>query len=306
MEEKVEVRGHFNARLRVPIAVESDIRPEDFESLLLQDEGSRVMIRPAETEPTEYDPEEGVPPDLAHLTIWITRYAQLHLDASGNLRLTREERRGFEDSLVATVGGLMQVIRRRTTQWHLDARFPISYYDYSFFYQDIELESGRKSPAYILEGISFRDLIEPMTPEEWNHLADVLANPVPSLRHRDMLCDARVRRSQLRHNDAALYAAIAGELLLEELHRIAPTKVGWLCVKEPREQKPRDGLGWLIDEMERVAPCIGLDWGALKRLNKYRRAVAHGDPIALSRKEATDAINIADDIARIVEAFAAC
>ncbi|HLA81377.1 MAG TPA: hypothetical protein VJP78_07155 [Thermoleophilia bacterium] len=306
MKETVEVCGHFIARLRVPISIGSDIRPEDFESLRLQDEESWVMIRPAETDSTDYDPEDGNPPELADLTVWITKDTQLYRDASGTARLTPEDKQGFENSLVAYIGRLMQAIRRQTGQWRLDVHFPVSSYRYTFFYQDVELESGQTAPEYIRAGISIRDFINPMLPAAWNQLADTLDNPMPPLPHRDLLFDARVLRSQLRHNDAALYAGIAGELLLEQLHSIAPAKVGWLCAKRPGKKPPTAGLGWLIREMKQIAPSVGLDWDALDTLLRYRNAVAHGDPIPLGRKQATDAIAIAEDIARIVEAIAAC
>lgn len=297
---RAQVQCRFNVRLRAPVCIGYDIQPEDFESLSLRVGDSYVVIRPAETVPVGDDPESLETPGLSQLAVWVTRDTELSTDDKGTFRVSAAEKDNLEDVLLETITRLIRALKRRTRQWHLDTRYPVSFYRCTLFYQDTELEEFGALPDYVKRSITFRDLLEPMPPETWNELAGTLDNSAPLPAYYELLCDAKVFRSQLRYNDSVLYAAIACELTLEHLH--AETLAGGVPSVRHRKKPERSGGGSLTQEIRRLAPSIGLNWDDLESLFHHRNAVAHGDPVSLDRRDADQAISTAEAVVQILDA----
>lgn len=297
---ETEIQGRFTARLREPITLETEVRPADFISLHLTSAASRVVIRPAETPETDYDPEFPEPPGISVLTVLVTRRSQL--DNAGQSTIPRDEKQRFEDILIEAITRLLQLVKLRASQWHIDTRHPVAFYTSAYFHQATLLESDDhwRLPAYTRGSITFRDLIEPMTPAMWNQLADTIDSLPPPLAYFEFICEAKVLRSRVRYNDSILYAGVACELVLEQLHA-SILSAGKLAA-EPRKRPKTSGAGWLKCEIHRLAPLIDLNWDALQVLLDGRNAVAHGDPVTFSYQDADSSIDTATAMAKLLEA----
>ena len=296
-----KVQGQFDVSLPVAIDAAPDLQQSSLAPCHLEIEGSNVAILPLNvTEATVSDGDYEAP-KLTDIRVWITR--QIDLDgAPEKAHLPLDEERTFERILVKATRRFVTLVKQKTNQWDLDTRHPVYAYNYEYSLSDIPLatqwpiqKGTKRMPEYARGMITF-DLHRGLTRDNWQQVANEVSGPVSVPFHTELLNEAKVFRSHMRYDSAALYAAISVELMLEAASRKLLGEERGLSEKQCIAKvsglnKPR--LLKLIYELD---PCLPVNFESVKKLFRLRNQIAHGKTPIVAWQEAKEAIRTAEQL----------
>lgn len=297
----IKVQGQFDVSLPVAIDAAPELQQSSLALCHLEVTGSNVTILPLNvTEATVSDGDYEAP-KLTEIRVWITR--QINLDgAPEKAHLPLDEERIFERILVEATRRFITLVKQNTNQWDLDTRHPVYAYNYEYSLSDIPLatqwpiqKGTKRMPEYARGMITF-DLHRGLTADIWQQVANEVSGPVSVPFHTELLNEAKVFRSQMRYDTAALYAAISAELMLEkacvrllgEQRHLSEAQ----CVKKVEGK----GISKLLKLLQDLRPSLSVNSKDMEDLRNLRNKIAHGKAPFITWQEAKKAISTAEKL----------
>lgn len=301
-----EIQGQFDVSLSIPIAVAPDFLAPNLSLCQFQIDGDRVTISPLNVaEATPYPDGDYEPSKLTEIRVWIIREIDLGREQEESLTLSPDEERLFERVLVEATRRFVTIIKQKTNQWDLDTRHPIYAYDYVYSLGDKQLstvwplqQGTKRMPEYAHGVIIFhtRDFKKELNQEMWQEVSAEVPRSISVPLHDELLHDAKNFRSHMRYDASALYAAIAAELMLEEvcgsLLRTKRNLSNEQCEAKLKNKNKQEILN-LIRELD---ASVSVKYEDVRKLFNLRNNIAHGKAQTVTGQEAAEAINSAENL----------
>lgn len=300
----VEIQGHFDVSLPIPIHVAADLLGTDLAPCQFEIDGDRVTMFPLRATETTVDRAgdyEG--PEVAKIRVRIRKDIALVRGQSERPKLSPDQKRAFESTLVEATRRLVTILKHKTGQWNLDTRHPI--YAYSAAYSwggqplgtDWPTEQGAKHlPEYAHGTIVWnpRDLYGEVTPELWQEAIAAISRPVSVPFYDELLDDAKTFRSHIRYDAAALYAAIASELMLERACMNLLRNIEGLSVRQCQKKAGNLSGRKLVKLIRKMDTGLLAGQDEVSKLFNLRDKIAHGEVCTVTWRKANWAIDAAE------------
>lgn len=298
------VHGQFDLTLTTPVSMSFEIVQEELEQITFDIDTSRVMIRPLKIkEGTDYNGDVE-PPRLIDVRVWIIKEAILVTDTEGQQKLSGDEEVSFEKILIEAVRRFVTLVKLRTDQWSLDTRYPVYSYKYAYFLGDDTLDTSfplskgsRKMPEYFKGRLTF-ETYEELTIDAWRGIVQAIGVPTPLPIHEEFLYDARIFRDSGQYHISILFAAVAVEVILEEVSEKLLKAKGTLTDSQCDAILSGRRVPSLVKLVKELEPSIQLDRKNLEWLLQQRNKIAHGKTRISKGQDAGKAIGVATALRR--------
>ena len=250
------------------------------------------------------DVDEWELPKLIGLSVQITKSSTVEEDNQGRKIFSTEEERAFEYILIKATRQFVSAVKLQIGQWDLDIRHPVRWYNYKYIQDDLPdgasrpvSEGSGRMPESALRTISFETYGE-VTAETWRTVGSEVRRPIQTPPYDELLYDATTFRRSYRYDTAALFAAIAIELMLE---------AG--CKRSLKKQSQEDDQQWeaklsglrmpsLLRLIQQLNPRLPIDGAEIRRVFKLRNKIAHGEVLTVDWREMNEALHTAHSLRR--------
>ncbi len=297
------VRGQFDLTLTTPISMSFEVVQGELEPIKFEIDNSRVMIQPPKiTEGTDYNGDVE-PPRLIDVRVWIIKEV-LDTSPESLKKLSGDEEVSFEKILIEAVRRFVTLVKLRTDQWSLDTRYPVYSYKYAYFLGDDTLDTSfplskgsRKMPEYFKGRLTF-ETYEELTIDAWRGIVQAIGVPTPLPIHEEFLYDARIFRDSGQYHISILFAAVAVEVILEEVSEKLLKAKGTLTDSQCDAILSGRRVPSLVKLVKELEPSIQLDRKNLEWLLQQRNKIAHGKTRISKGQDAGKAIGVATALRR--------
>ncbi len=297
------VRGQFDLTLTTPISMSFEVVQGELEPIKFEIDNSRVMIQPPKiTEGTDYNGDVE-PPRLIDVRVWIIKEV-LDTSPESLKKLSGDEEVSFEKILIEAVRRFVTLVKLRTDQWSLDTRYPVYSYKYAYFLGDDTLDTSfplskgsRKMPEYFKGRLTF-ETYEELTIDAWRGIVQAIEVPTPLPIHEEFLYDARIFRDSGQYHISILFAAVAVEVILEEVSEKLLKAKGTLTDSQCDAILSDRRVPSLVKLVKELEPSIQLDRKNLEWLLQRRNKIAHGKTRISKGQDAGKAIGVATALRR--------